>query len=82
MIRWSVALSVLTLLGPATVYAHVKPAHAVKLRKAVHVVREGETLNLLAKRYRVSVKAWVEANGLARPDYLRAGQKLVIPGAK
>lgn len=81
MIRWSVALSLVSLLGPATLYAHPKPTPAPAARKAVHVVLPGETLGLLAKRYGASVKALTAANGLTRPDFLRPGQTLVIPRA-
>lgn len=79
MSRWSVALGLLAMLGPATGYAHLSSEQAAKPPQPVHVVRSGETLSLLAKRYRVSVKALADANGLARPNHLRVGQKLVIP---
>jgi peptidoglycan lytic transglycosylase D len=46
----------------------------------VHRVRRGETLTGLAKRYRVSVQALREANGLSARDALRAGVTLKIPG--
>jgi LysM repeat protein len=46
----------------------------------VHQVRRGETLTGLAKRYRVSVQALREANGMSSGDALRAGVTLRIPG--
>lgn len=79
MIRWSITLGVLAMLAPVAAYAHPKPGPAGKPSDAVHVVREGETLSLLAKRYRVTVKALAEANGLNQPNYLRVGQKIVVP---
>jgi peptidoglycan lytic transglycosylase D len=45
-----------------------------------HVVRRGETLRGLAKRYGVSVQALREANGLAEGAPLKAGVALRIPG--
>lgn len=80
MIRWSLALSLVAMLAPATGDAHPRPAPAAKPATTVHVVQPGETLSLLAKRYRTSVKALAEANRLARPDSLRVGQPLLVPG--
>lgn len=82
MIRRSLALSFLTLLGPAIGYTHAKSAPTAKPPDAIHVVQRGETLGLLATRYGVSLTALAEANGLATPDRIRVGQKLVIPRAE
>jgi membrane-bound lytic murein transglycosylase D len=45
-----------------------------------HVVRRGETLTGLAKRYGVSVEALREANGMSMRETLKAGVSLRIPG--
>lgn len=45
-----------------------------------HVVRSGETLSGIAARNGTSVRAIVQANGLADPDLIVVGQKLNIPG--
>lgn len=45
-----------------------------------HVVRRGETLKGLARRYGVSIQALRNANGLAERETLRAGIALKIPG--
>jgi membrane-bound lytic murein transglycosylase D len=45
-----------------------------------HVVRQGETLTGLARRYGVSVQALREANGLQESSTLRVGLALKIPG--
>ncbi len=45
----------------------------------VHYVRRGDTLSLLAGRYRTSVRAIMEANGLRSTKYLKVGWKLKIP---
>ncbi|GAB4232425.1 MAG: hypothetical protein Kow00109_04870 [Acidobacteriota bacterium] len=47
---------------------------------AVHVVRPGETLSTIARRYGISLEELAAANGLADPDHLRAGAQLIIPG--
>ena len=46
----------------------------------VHVVQWGETLGIIAPRYGVTVSAIVQANGLSNPNYIYAGQTLLIPG--
>ncbi len=52
-----------------------------KSAATVHVVKSGETLGAIAKRYDVTVPALMSANELRRPLIL-AGQTLVIRGAK
>lgn len=47
---------------------------------ARHVVTAGETLSIIAARYGASVAALVEANELADPDVIKAGQTLHIGG--
>jgi len=44
-----------------------------------HVVKRGENLGLIARRYRVSVSDLREANPRVRPAALRVGQVLVVP---
>lgn len=45
----------------------------------IHTVASGETLGLIAQRYRIGQSRIVAANQLANPDTLSVGQKLVIP---
>lgn len=45
-----------------------------------HQVRYGETISAIARRYRVSVRALVQANGLTDPNRVYVGQVLIIPG--
>lgn len=45
-----------------------------------HVVAHGHTIEAIAHRYHVSVKAIVDANHLKDPKHLKPGQVLVIPG--
>ncbi len=44
-----------------------------------HKVKKGETLYRIAKRYGVSVKAIMRANGIKDPKKVRVGRVLVIP---
>jgi murein DD-endopeptidase MepM/ murein hydrolase activator NlpD len=47
-----------------------------------HVVQSGETLATLARRFGTTQSAIVSANGIANPNRLRIGQRLVIPGQR
>jgi membrane-bound lytic murein transglycosylase D len=54
-------------------------AHSKAPRSHSHVVRTGETLSGLARRYGVSVQALREANGLSDDATLKRGVRLKIP---
>lgn len=45
----------------------------------IYVVQPGDTLSAIAQRYQISVRSIAQANGLADPNRIRVGQKLVIP---
>lgn len=45
----------------------------------IHVVSPGETLAGIAARYGVSMQSVVQANGLANPNRIQPGARLVIP---
>ncbi len=45
----------------------------------VHKVRSGESLSVIAKRYRTSVKKIMRANNLRRKNYVKVGWRLKIP---
>jgi len=53
-----------------------RPAHA----DVTHIVQRGHTIEAIAHRYRVSIKAIIDANRLTDPKHLKPGQTLVIPG--
>jgi uncharacterized protein YcbK (DUF882 family) len=55
------------------------PVYA-RAAEIVHVVGKGQTLGRIAKRYRVSVEALREANGLRAGEHIHPGLSLVIPG--
>jgi membrane-bound lytic murein transglycosylase D len=48
-----------------------------------HVVRKGETLHAIARRFGCGVPAVAQANGLRPPSYtIRAGQRLRLPSCR
>jgi len=47
---------------------------------AVHVVAGGETLNRIAAKYGTTSAQLTEVNGLADPNHLFVGQRLLVPG--
>ena len=56
------------------------PAVPSPAEPRVHVVARGETLTAIGRRYGVSVDRLVQDNGLANPNLLEVGQRLVLPG--
>jgi LysM repeat protein len=46
---------------------------------ATHTIYKGQTLGMIAKRYRVSVPALCNANGIQQNHKIKPGDKLVIP---
>ena len=45
----------------------------------IHVVKQGETLAQIARRYGTSVQAIASANGIHNPSHITVGQQLIIP---
>jgi len=62
--------------------ARAEPKPAALVGRTVHVVRAGETLTRIAVRYGVTRKALIDANKLTRPEQLRVGQRVLVPGAQ
>jgi len=65
--------TLLSSLGDIPVWRPPVPAY-VK-----HRVRHGESLSVIARRYRTSVRAIMAVNGLKNRHFIRAGRKLKIP---
>jgi uncharacterized protein YcbK (DUF882 family) len=62
--------------------AHAAPAAHAAAAEVTHVVQHGHTIEAIAHRYHVTVKAIVDANHLKDPKHLKPGQVLVIPVAE
>ena len=84
----TVSLIVLLLLSTGLVSAapdstpNKQPLMPVELPEAqnqVHVVRWGETLGSIARRYGVTITALAQANGIVNINLIYVGQSLVIP---
>jgi LysM repeat protein len=58
------------------------PAPSVQKEKEdiVHIVQKGETLSIIAKQYNVTVDAIVRLNNIADANFIKVGQKIIIPG--
>ena len=73
------------LIPSAGGYSAASSARSVKPTSqqlpATHKVRRGETLGLIAQRYRSSVTAIAQANQIQDVHRLREGQDLLIPSA-
>jgi len=70
----------LRVLSPDAPTPSAPPAAAPEGGSRTHVVQRGETLEGLARRYRVPVQALRKANGMSERTTLRAGVSLKIPG--
>jgi len=68
-----------TLTPTATPTPSPTPTITPTPTQVVHVVKKGDTLSLIAKRYGVTVVALMAANDLGHPDAIRAGERLIIP---
>ncbi|MGK7346422.1 MAG: LysM peptidoglycan-binding domain-containing protein [Candidatus Nitrospinota bacterium M3_3B_026] len=69
----SSASSALASLAPGQKYAEQK-------HNGFHIVRRGDTLGALARRYGATVSSMKSVNGL-RSDLIRVGQRLRVPGS-
>jgi len=58
----------------------VMPAASDDRFNAIHVVLAGETLGRIAARYGTTTAELAAVNGLADPNYLSVGQRLLVPG--
>lgn len=61
----------------------VKPTTPVqepqKEEQIIYIVKSGDTLSYIAKKYDVTVDALVKANNIANPNLIYVNQKIVIP---
>ena len=79
------ALTVAAAVGGSAASSHVGTAQSLIATPTLdgaarHVVRSGETLRMIARRYGVGILQLVAANGIVNPDRIYVGQSLRIPG--
>jgi len=65
---------------PVQVEPTATPPPPVVTGGCYYVVRRGDTLFSIARRSGTTIGAIAQANGLSNPRYIRAGQRLIIPG--
>lgn len=80
MRRGSTVLKTMIAIGSGAMALLAGPALA--FADTTHVVARGHTIDSIANRYHVPVKAIVEANKLKHPNKLKVGETLIIPGVK
>jgi hypothetical protein len=59
--------------------ATAAPATTAEGGPTVHVVQAGETLGNISQSYDVAMEDIMAANGISDPNFLQAGQQLIIP---
>ena len=48
----------------------------------VHIVKRGDTVKSIAKKYRSKVKWIVDANQMTNPEKIKVGEKIKVPQKK
>lgn len=60
---------------------NILPAHAQdQPPKPVYIIQQGDTLNIIAARFGVSVDDLITANQISDPNFVTPGMELTIPG--
>lgn len=67
--------------APAPTVAEI-PAPKPSAESVTHVVKAGETLGAIARKYQVTVGEIATANNITDPAKIRPGRELIIPGWK
>jgi LysM repeat protein len=65
------------LWSPDWGWAKARPSSSTA--HTTHIVYQGQTLGMIAKRYNVSVEALCSANAITRRSPIKPGQKLIVP---
>ena len=55
------------------------PAASPTPTPLIHVVKQGEWLDLIARRYGISLDELIRVNRIQDPNRIEVGQKLIIP---
>jgi membrane-bound lytic murein transglycosylase D len=79
MIRVGQKLKVGTATAASSSRSDTRTASRSTAGATTHVVRRGETLSTLARRYGTSVQDLMAVNNIRSPKSLKAGQRLKIP---
>ena len=82
--RMGAVLAALVVLGivlvpAASAAGAATHSNAPPAAEGTHVVRPGETLTQIARRYGVNVYVLAKVNGIADLNHIHTGQRLVIP---
>lgn len=80
MVSFFLVLFLVFFMAATPISAGPLPANG-RQDGGVHIVRAGETLASIAGRYGVAMAELSEANGIANPNFIYAGQRLIVPGA-
>ncbi len=78
--NWSLRSAAPLLLAAALFILLTSVAQAQRQAAAIHIVRPGETLGLIAQNYGVEISALASANGIINAHSIRSWQELTIPG--
>ncbi|MCS6837993.1 MAG: LysM peptidoglycan-binding domain-containing protein [Bdellovibrionaceae bacterium] len=60
--------------------SHVKSPYR-RIQHRIHVVRRGDSLEKIARKYQISISELIQKNNLRQNDVIRVGRKLIIPVA-
>lgn len=74
------SITIVPVVSPTAVPTASPVPTAVPGPGTTYVVKWGDTLYSIARRFGVTVNAIVAANGLTNPNFIRVGQVLIIPG--
>ena len=69
-----------TIALPPSIGSKPEPRLPRLAETTTYIVRAGDSLSVIAQRFRVSSDAIVSLNNLANPDKLSIGQSLLLPG--
>jgi membrane-bound lytic murein transglycosylase D len=67
--------------GFAAAFAKIPEAERIRPTTTTHVVKSGDTLSGIARKYGTTVEVITRMNAIKKPDALAIGRKLVIPVA-
>ncbi len=77
--RSEVRIPVGTGEGFAEKLAKIPASERLRGLTSTHIVKSGETLSGIARKYNMTVEAITRANRIEKPNSLAAGRKLIIP---